>query len=81
MVADLLEAHQKGQDHAASLNAVERVDGRPHLFDRSRVQGGLASTQPAVGVDLSFVGRSAMTRLSVLSRRKTYGCTSLRSGV
>ena len=57
MVADLLEAHQKGQDHAASLNAVERIDGRPHLFDRSRVQGGLASTQQAVGVDLSFVGQ------------------------
>ena len=25
-------------------------------------------------------GRSAMTLLSVLSRRKTYGCTNLRSG-
>ena len=49
VVADLLEARQKGQDHAASLDAVDRLDGRLHRFDRLCVQGSLAFAQQAGG--------------------------------
>ena len=82
VVADLLEAHQVGQHHAAcrwmpSACASASRPGRAPTARRAPPAACSGRRRPLTSV---LSGRSAMTRLSVLSRRRMYGRTSARSG-
>ncbi len=55
MVADLLEAHEKGQDRAAPLNAVQAVQVPPELLDRLLIEHGLFAGERAEGLDFDLV--------------------------
>ena len=57
VIADLLEAHQEGQDHPAPLNSIRhRRQIALQLVYAALIQGRLALAQSAPGRHLDFVG-------------------------
>ena len=59
VVANLLEAHQRGQHHALAAHAVAGLKRRSQLFHGLLVEGSLRRAQMAPGFEFDLVGQVA----------------------